>query len=111
MTALLPALAVGLALLAGCAITPARKSSVTGPGKSGAEAADYSSESVIKARTESHAHYAVVFEHSEEQCEAVPFLHVGKTARVGVDTRIGGKQDIPPVIDEELQKLNLGKRA
>ena len=75
LTALLPALAVGLALLAGCAITPARKSSVTGPGKSGAEAADYSSESVIKARTESHAHYAAAVLHEQND---EPALAVGE---------------------------------
>jgi phage tail-like protein len=65
---------------------------------------------LVETEKPAHAHYALVFEHSEEQFEAVPFLHVGKAARIGVDTRIGGLQDVPPTIDE-LQKLKLGKRS
>jgi hypothetical protein len=37
----------------------------------------------------------------------VPFLHVGKTGRIGVDARIGGLEDVPATQDEELRKLAL----
>ena len=66
---------------------------------------------LVETEKPAHAHYAVVFEATEPTYEPVPFLHVGKAARVGVDTRIGGQQDIPPVVDEELQQLKMGKRT
>ena len=51
-----------------------------------------------------------MFEETEPTYDAVPFLHVGKTGRIGVDARIGGQEDIPATQDEELQKLGLGKK-
>jgi hypothetical protein len=30
----------------------------------------------------------------------VPFLHVGKTGRIGVDARIGGAEDVPATEDD-----------
>lgn len=66
---------------------------------------------LVETEKPAHAHYAVVFEETEPTYEPVPFLHVGKAARIGVDTRIGGLQDVPPTVDEELQKLKLGKRT
>ena len=65
---------------------------------------------LVETEKPAHAHYAVVFEETEPVYDVVPFLHVGKTARIGVDSRIGGNEDIPPVLDEELQQLKLGKR-
>jgi phage tail-like protein len=65
---------------------------------------------LVETEKPAHAHYAVVFEESEPVYEPVPFLHLGKTARIGIDTRIGGHQDVPPVLDEELQQLKLGRR-
>lgn len=66
---------------------------------------------LVETEKPAHAHYAVVFEETEPTYEPVPFLHVGKAARIGVDTRIGGLQDVPPTVDEELQKLRSGKRT
>jgi phage tail-like protein len=66
---------------------------------------------LVETEKPAHAHYAVVFEETTPVYEAVPFLHVGKTARIGVDSRIGGQEDVPPVLDEELQQLNLGRRS
>jgi hypothetical protein len=40
----------------------------------------------------------------------VPYLHVGKTGRIGVDARIGGFEDMPETQDEELRKLASGKK-
>ncbi len=65
---------------------------------------------LVETEKPAHAHYAVVFEKTEPVYEAVPFLHIGKAARIGVDTRIGGTEDIPPVLDEELQQLKQGRR-
>ncbi|HUJ24460.1 MAG TPA: phage tail protein [Myxococcales bacterium] len=67
-------------------------------------------QALVETEKPAHAHYALVFEETEPTYAAVPFLHVGKTGRVGVDTRIGGQEDIPPTQDEELQKLGFGKR-
>src|SRR2546423_634480 len=67
-------------------------------------------QALVEAEKPAHAHYALTFEEHEQTYEAVPFLHVGKTGRVGVDTRIGGQEDIPPVQDEELQALGLNKK-
>ncbi len=64
---------------------------------------------LVETEKPAHAHYAVVFEETEPVYEVVPFLHVGKAARIGIESRIGGKQDIPPVIDEELHNLKLGR--
>lgn len=67
-------------------------------------------QALVETEKPAHAHYALVFEETEPTYEAVPFLHVGKTGRIGVDTRIGGLEDIPATQDEELQKLGLGKK-
>ena len=53
----------------------------------------------------------LVFQQAEPEYEAVAFLHVGKTGRIGVDARIGGHEDVPAVQDEELQKLGLGRKG
>ena len=67
-------------------------------------------QALVETEKPAHAHYALVFEETEPTYEAVPFLHVGKTGRIGVDARVGGKQDIPPTQDEELQKLGLARK-
>ena len=67
-------------------------------------------QALVETEKPAHAHYALVFEETEETYDAVPFLHVGKTGRIGVDARIGGLGDVPPTQDEELQKLGLGKK-
>jgi len=63
-------LALGLALLAGCAVSSGEKSARPGDiasGKSSAESADYSSAAAVKARTESHAHYAAAVLHEQNE--------------------------------------------
>jgi phage tail-like protein len=67
-------------------------------------------QALVETEKPAHAHYALVFEETEPVYDAVPFLHVGKTGRIGVDARIGGQEDIPATQDEELQKLGLGKK-
>ena len=67
-------------------------------------------QALVETEKPAHAHYALVFEETEETYQAVPFLHVGKTGRIGVDARIGGLGDVPATQDEELQKLSLGKK-
>ena len=67
-------------------------------------------QALVETEKPAHAHYALVFEETEPVFEAVPFLHVGKTGRIGVDARIGGKEDIPETQDEELQALGSGKK-
>ncbi|HZX97480.1 MAG TPA: phage tail protein [Myxococcales bacterium] len=67
-------------------------------------------QALVETEKPAHAHYALVFEETEPTYEAVPFLHVGKTGRVGVDARIGGLEDVPEAHDEELQKLALGRK-
>jgi len=67
-------------------------------------------QALVETEKPAHAHYALVFEEKEETYDAVPFLHVGKTGRIGVDARIGGLGDVPATQDEELQKLGLGKK-
>jgi phage tail-like protein len=68
-------------------------------------------QALVETEKPAHAHYALVFEEAEETYETVPYLHVGKTGRIGVDARIGGQQDIPEAHDEELQKLSLAKKV
>jgi len=62
-------LALALAVIAGCSTASSRKSSgqssASDAGESGAEAADYSAAGV-KARTESHAHYAAAILHEQD---------------------------------------------
>lgn len=67
-------------------------------------------QALVETEKPAHAHYALVFEETEMTYDAVPFLHVGKTGRIGVDARIGGLEDVPATQDEELQKLGLGKK-
>jgi phage tail-like protein len=67
-------------------------------------------QALVETEKPAHAHYALVFEETEPTYDAVPFLHVGKTGRIGVDARIGGNEDIPATQDEELQALGLGKK-
>ena len=67
-------------------------------------------QALVETEKPAHAHYALVFEETEPTYDAVPFLHVGKTGRIGVDARIGGQEDVPATQDEELQKLGLGKK-
>ena len=67
-------------------------------------------QALVETEKPAHAHYALVFQETEETYGEVPFLHVGKTGRIGVDARIGGNQDIPATQDEELQALGLGKK-
>src|SRR5437870_7216979 len=62
-------------------------------------------QALVETEKPAHAHYALVFERTEPVYEKVPFLHLGKTGRVGVDARIGGGEDVPATQDEELQKL------
>jgi hypothetical protein len=64
----------------------------------------------VETEKPAHAHYALVFAEREPVYESVPFLHVGKTGRVGVDARIGGLEDVPAAQDEELQTLGLGRK-
>jgi phage tail-like protein len=67
-------------------------------------------QALVETEKPAHAHYALVFEETEPVYETVPFLHVGKTGRVGVDARIGGLEDAPAAQDEELQTLGLGRK-
>jgi len=67
-------------------------------------------QALVENEKPAHAHYALVFQETEPTYDAVPFLHVGKTGRIGVDARIGGHEDIPPTQDEDLQALGLGKK-
>jgi phage tail-like protein len=67
-------------------------------------------QALVETEKPAHAHYALVFQEAEPTYEEVPFLHVGKTGRIGMDARIGGQQDVPATQDEELQKLALGRR-
>jgi len=67
-------------------------------------------QALVETEKPAHAHYALVFQETEPTYEAVPFLHVGKTGRIGVDARIGGSEDVPETHDEELQALRLSRR-
>jgi len=67
-------------------------------------------QALVETEKPAHAHYALVFEETEPTYETVPFLHVGKTGRIGVDARIGGGEDVPEAQDEELQRLGLSRR-
>jgi len=67
-------------------------------------------QALVETEKPAHAHYALVFEETEPTYEAVPFLHVGKTGRIGVDARIGGLEDVPATQDEELRRLGLARR-
>src|SRR5213595_1277405 len=58
-------------------------------------------QALVETEKPAHAHYALVFEETEPSYQAVPFLHVGKTGRIGVDARIGGLEDVPATQDEE----------
>ncbi len=67
-------------------------------------------QALVETEKPAHAHYALVFQETEPTYDAVPFLQVGKTGRIGVDARIGGNEDIPATQDEELQALGFGKK-
>jgi phage tail-like protein len=67
-------------------------------------------QALVETEKPAHAHYALVFQETEPTYEPVPFLHVGKTGRIGVDARIGGAEDVPEAHDEELQALRLSRR-
>jgi hypothetical protein len=67
-------------------------------------------QALVETEKPAHAHYALVFEETEPTYEAVRFLHVGKTGRIGVDARVGGAEDIPATQDEELHRLGLAKK-
>ena len=67
-------------------------------------------QALVETEKPAHANYALVFQETEPTYEPVPFLHVGKTGRIGVDARIGGLEDVPATQDEELQRLGLGKK-
>jgi phage tail-like protein len=67
-------------------------------------------QALVETEKPAHAHYALVFEETEPTFEEVPFLHVGKTGRIGVDARIGGMEDVPATQDEELRSLGLSRK-
>jgi phage tail-like protein len=67
-------------------------------------------QALVESEKPAHAHYALVFARTEETYEPVPFLHVGKTGRIGVDARVGGVRDVPETQDEELRRIAAGKR-
>src|SRR4051794_7756102 len=67
-------------------------------------------QALVETEKPAHANYALVFQETEIAYEEVPFLHLGKTGRIGVDARIGGHEDVPATQDEELQKLGLSRR-
>ena len=66
-------------------------------------------QALVETEKPAHSHYALVFEQTEPVYERVPFLHVGKTGRIGVDARIGGLEDVPATQDEEIQRLGLSR--
>jgi phage tail-like protein len=68
-------------------------------------------QALVESEKPAHAHYALVFAKTEETYPPVPFLHVGKTGRIGVDARIGGARDIPETQDEELRRIASGKKV
>jgi phage tail-like protein len=57
-------------------------------------------QAVVETEKPAHAHYALEFVTEQEKFEDVPFLQMRKTGRVGVDVRIGGKSDVPPVEED-----------
>src|SRR2546430_2588508 len=62
-------------------------------------------QALVETEKPAHAHYALVFEETEPSYQAVPFLLVGKTGRLGVDARIDGLEDGPAPQDEGVQPL------
>src|SRR5437867_10944374 len=61
-------------------------------------------QALVETEKPAHGHYALVFERTEPVYEKVPYLHLGKTGRIGVDARIGGLEDVPATQDEEIQR-------
>lgn len=57
--------------------------------------------SVVETEKPAHAHYALEFVAEQEQFAEVPFWQMRKTGRVGVDTRIGGRSDLPELEESE----------
>jgi phage tail-like protein len=68
-------------------------------------------QALVETEKPAHAHYALVFEKTEETFEPVPFWQFSKTGRIGVDARIGGHQDIPAVEDAAIQAMRSKKPA
>ena len=66
-------------------------------------------QALVETEKPAHAHYALVFQETEPVYEVVPFLHVGKSARIGIDARIGGLGDVPEAQDEDVQALRSKK--
>src|SRR5207244_4786959 len=60
-------------------------------------------QALVETEKPAHAHYALVFEETEPTYDAVPFLHVGKTGRIGVEARTGWQEDGPDTEDEALR--------
>src|SRR2546421_4260335 len=67
-------------------------------------------QALVENEKPAHAQYALVFQKTEPVYDVVPFLHVGKTGRIGIDARIGGYEDVPATQDEELQGLRVSRR-
>src|SRR5947209_15485131 len=67
-------------------------------------------QALVENEKPAHAQYALVFQKTEPIYDVVPFLHVGKTGRIGIDARIGGYEDVPATQDEELQGLRVSRR-
>jgi hypothetical protein len=68
-------------------------------------------QALIEAEKPAHAHYALVFHDRQPEYEAVPFLHVGKIGRIGVDARIGGIEDVPATHDDGIAQVARAGRA
>jgi phage tail-like protein len=66
-------------------------------------------QALVENEKPAHSQYALVFEKTEPVYDVVPFLHVGKTGRIGIDARIGGGEDVPEAQDEELQRLGVSR--
>jgi phage tail-like protein len=67
-------------------------------------------QALVENEKPAHAQYALVFRKTEPVYDVVPFLHVGKTGRIGIDARIGGGEDVPATQDGELQGLRVSHR-
>jgi phage tail-like protein len=68
-------------------------------------------QALVESEKPAHAHYALVFGETEPTWEAAPFMHIGKTGRIGIDARIGGFEDVPATQDAQLHKVAVGRKA